>query len=142
LEEKGFFGSLFDISFSSFITTKIVKVLYVLSLILIGLFALGFVISAFSQSAALGLVVLLIVAPLGALLYAIYTRVILEVLIAIFRIMESNFELVRLQRSALASAAPPLPTSGPGPSASPPPPAPPTEPLPPSTPPPPPSPPQ
>ena len=134
MEEKGFFGSLFDISFSSFITTKIIKVLYVLSLIVIGLFALGLVISAFAQSAGLGIVVLLIVAPLGALLYAIYTRVVLEVLIAIFRIMESNFELVRLQRSALAGAAPP-PPSGPGPSA----PAP-TEPLPPSVPPPPPTP--
>ena len=134
MEEKGFFGSLFDISFSSFITTKIIKVLYVLSLIVIGLFALGLVISAFADSAALGIVVLVIVAPLGALLYAIYTRVVLEVLIAIFRIMESNFELVRLQRSALAGAAPPLPTSAPGPAFTPPP----TDPLPPSTPPPPP----
>jgi hypothetical protein len=135
MEEKGFFGSLFDISFSSFITTKIIKVLYVLSLIVIGLFALGLVISAFADSAALGIVVLVIVAPLGALLYAIYTRVVLEVLIAIFRIMESNFELVRLQRSALAGAAPPMPPSSPGSAA-----APPTDPLPPSTPPPPPTP--
>jgi hypothetical protein len=138
MEEKGFFGSLFDISFSSFITTKIIKVLYVLSLILIGLFALGFVVAAFSSSAGEGIVVLVIFAPLGALLYAIYTRVVLEVLIAIFRIMESNFELVRLQRAALADAAPPLPPSGPGPAAAPLPP----DPLPPSTPPPPPTPPQ
>ena len=133
MEEKGFFGSLFDISFSSFITTKIIKVLYVLSLIVIGLFALGLVVSAFADSVALGIFVLVIAAPLGALLYAIYTRVVLEVLIAIFRIMESNFELVRLQRSALAGSAPPMPPSSPGPAAA----APPTDPLPPSTPPPP-----
>lgn len=129
MEEKGFFGSLFDISFSSFVTTKIIKFVYVLSLIVIGLGALAVVIAGFADSVATGIVFLVIVAPLGALLYAIYTRVVLEVLIAVFRIMESNFELVRLQRSALAGTAP-APASAP----------PPTDPMPPSAPPPPPTP--
>jgi hypothetical protein len=43
-------------------------------------------------------VVLVIVAPLVALLYLIYVRVLLEIVIAVFRIMETNTELVALQR--------------------------------------------
>ena len=46
--EKGFFGSLFDVSFSSLVTTKVIKVLYILSMILIGLMALIFVGAAFT----------------------------------------------------------------------------------------------
>jgi Domain of unknown function (DUF4282) len=107
--QKGFFGSLFDVSFSSLITTKVIKVLYVLSMILIGLTALVFVGGAFSQSAAGGIVTLLVFAPLAALLYLIYVRVILEVIICVFRIMETNVELVSLQRAATGPSTPPPP---------------------------------
>ena len=98
MPKKGFFASLFDLSFTSFITTKIIKFLYVLTLVLIGLFALAFVIAAFDQSTGFGVAALLVLAPLGFLLYAIYSRVLLEFLIAVFRIMESNHELVFLTR--------------------------------------------
>ena len=37
---KGFFGSLFDYSFSSFVTPRIIKILYVLATILISLWTL------------------------------------------------------------------------------------------------------
>ena len=72
---------------------------------------------------------LVIAAPLVSLLYLIYTRVLLEVIIALFRIMEYNAELVTLQRAATPGA----------PAASVPPPAaaapePPTEPQPPTEP--------
>lgn len=117
--QKGFFGSLFDVSFSSLITTKVIKVLYVLSIIVIGLGALALVVSAFADSVAAGIVVLVIAAPLGALLYLIYARVLLEIVIVIFRIMETNIELVALQRASAGPSAPPPPT----PPASEPPPA-------------------
>ena len=107
--EKGFFGSLFDVSFSSLITTKVIKVLYVLSMVLIGLMALVIVASAFTQSVGAGLFTLLILAPLAALLYLIYVRVILEVIICVFRIMETNVELVGLQRAATGQPTPPPP---------------------------------
>jgi Domain of unknown function (DUF4282) len=111
MDTKGFFASLFDISFSSLITTKVIKVLYVISLIVIGLFALFFIIGAFTVSAGLGVLTLVILAPLGALLYAVYTRVILEFIIVVFRIAEYNRELVELTRAQVspavaASAAP------------------------------------
>ena len=41
MEAKGFFSSLFDYSFSSFITPKIIKVLYVLLTIAVSLWTLA-----------------------------------------------------------------------------------------------------
>ena len=117
MEDRGFFAGLFDISFGSLITPKVIKFVYVLSMIIIGLFALFLVGAAFSNSVAGGIVVLLIVAPLLGLLYLIYVRVLLELVIVIFRIMESNAELVELQRgqSPGPSITPPPSTPPPGP---------------------------
>jgi len=98
LTQRGFLSSLFDISFTSLITTKIIKVLYVLSIILIGLSALFFIVAAFHRSSAAGLVVLVIVAPIISLFYLIYARVLLELVIALFRIMENTAEMVEQGR--------------------------------------------
>jgi hypothetical protein len=96
----------------------VIKVLYILSMIVIGLLALFFVVAAFSNSVAGGIVVLVVVAPLAALLYLIYVRVLLELVIVIFRIMESNTELVELQRGRASGATtPPPPLSSPPPPA-------------------------
>jgi len=98
-EAKGFFASLFDLSFSSLITTKIIKVMYVITLALIGLAYLAFTLSAFSADPGAGALVLFIVGPLIALFYIVYARVFLEIVIALFRIMESNVEMAGLMRS-------------------------------------------
>ena len=98
-QEKGFFGSLFDLSFQSLIATKVIKVLYVLSLTAIGLTAIVFAIAAFSRSAVLGAFTLLVLAPLVSLVYAIYTRVILELFMAVFRIVENGRDLLALARA-------------------------------------------
>lgn len=116
----GFFKSLFDISFRSLITTKIIKVVYVLYMVVIALGALLFIVSAFNASAVVGVLVLLIGAPLGALVYLIFARVWLEALIALFRIMENTQELVRQGGLGGAPAAtgadvpPPARPAGPG----------------------------
>jgi Domain of unknown function (DUF4282) len=102
--EKGFFESLFDISFTSFITTKIIKFLYVLALIVVGLFALIFVVAAFRASTAAGVFTLLILAPLLSLIYIVYARVTLELIIQIFRITELLRDQNQLQRTAFAGA--------------------------------------
>jgi hypothetical protein len=111
--EKGFFGALFDLSFSSFVTTKIIKVLYVLAIVIAGIIALAYTIAAFAADPVLGLLTLVILAPLGFLLYVIYTRVILELIIVIFRILETNTELVHLQRGAAGGPPQPPPYSPP-----------------------------
>jgi hypothetical protein len=71
--------------------------------------------------------VLVIVAPIVSLLYLIYTRVLLEVIIALFRIMENTGEMVTLQRATVpgapaASVPPPTPPAPEPPTATEPPP--------------------
>ena len=57
---KSFFASLFDFSFTTLITSKVIKFLYGLSMVGAGLGALGFIIGGFSHSVALGVVMLII----------------------------------------------------------------------------------
>lgn len=109
---KGFFASLFDTSFSSLITTRVIKVIYVLTLVVIGLVALAFVLGAFARSAGAGVLTLFILAPLVSLVYIIYTRVFLELFIAIHRLVEYNGELVALTRQQMG-----LPPVAPAPAA-------------------------
>ena len=59
----GFFGSLFDFTFSNFITTKLVPVLYGLGLLVAGIMALFFILGGFSQGSGMGLL-FLVLSPL------------------------------------------------------------------------------
>ena len=102
--ERGFFRSLFDISFTSFITTKIIKLVYVITLVLVAITALVFVIAAFRQDTTLGIVTLLIGAPLASLIYVVYARLVLELIVQIFRITELLRDQNRLQSTAFSAA--------------------------------------
>jgi hypothetical protein len=86
-EPPNFFGALFDFGFNSFATPVVIKVLYILGLVGIGLGYVGFVITAFAQSAGYGLVVLLLGAVV-ALFYVIFFRVFLEFYYAVVRMSE------------------------------------------------------
>lgn len=87
-ESKGFFGALFDFSFTSFVTTKIIKVLYVLILVLAGLTALVYTIIAFKVSAGFGILTLVIGDPLFIIIVMAFWRLVLEAFIVVFRISE------------------------------------------------------
>lgn len=89
MQAKGFLASLFDYSFSFFVTSKIIKVLYVLTTIVVALWTILFIVLAFKASAAIGAVMLLIGGPIFFLISMIYARVVLEVLIIFFRISEN-----------------------------------------------------
>ena len=95
---KGFLASLLDTSFTTLVTTRVISVLYLLLLILVGVGLLAFVIAAIASGSAAEILVALIVGPLVTLLYVVYARVILEVILAIFRLLESNREIAFLQR--------------------------------------------
>ncbi len=89
--EKGFIGSLFDFSFDSFVTPKIIKVLYVLLTIWILLVALIFLIVGFKTGGfGGGIAVLIIVDPIFILLTLGVYRVVLEAFMVIFRIHEDT----------------------------------------------------
>ena len=85
---KGFLGALFDFGFTSFVTPKVVKVLYPLIMILTGLTALSFIDIAFRASIGFGFVSLFILAPLFFLVVTAIYRILLEFFIVIFRVAE------------------------------------------------------
>ena len=108
MEVKGFFGSLFDLSFNDFVTTKIIKVLYVIIMILAAVGALSILAAGLGTRSGLGMLGGVLGAPLVFLLYTILGRVWLELIIVIFRIAENTTTMVK-QKETPAPAAPPAP---------------------------------
>jgi hypothetical protein len=102
MEDKGFFGALFDLSFSEFVTSKLIKILYVLLLILIAIgLVIGLitsVVSLFSRGGFLSGLLGLIFTPIGALIWVIIARVWMELIIVIFRIAENTTDLVQMKQ--------------------------------------------
>jgi hypothetical protein len=83
----GFLRALFDFSFSQFVTTQLIKLLYAIGVLIAVVVAIGAIIRGLSEGAGAGLVAL-IVAPLVFLLVVIIARVWLELIIVVFRIAE------------------------------------------------------
>ncbi len=91
---KGFFGALFDFSFEHFVTPIIVKVVYVLAIAALGLTWLILLVAAFSQSAGGGLAVL-ILGPVGIVLYLCLIRMTLEFYLAVTRMSQDIHQRLR-----------------------------------------------
>lgn len=86
---KSFFSTLFDFSFSEFVTIKIVKILFIIGIILALIGAITFIVAGFNLSTVAGIVFLLI-SPIIFLLYVLFIRVWLEIIIVIFRIADNT----------------------------------------------------
>ena len=82
-----FLNALFDFSFKEFVTTKIIKVIYAIGILIAAIGAIVFMVSGFKSSALLG-IIFLILSPIIFIIYAIIIRVWLEVVIVMFRIAE------------------------------------------------------
>ena len=85
--EKSLFGTLMNFSFTEFVATRFIKFLYGLAIGLGAITALYFVFDGLRSSPAEG-VLALILAVIGLFLWVLYVRVLLEMLIAVFRIAE------------------------------------------------------
>jgi hypothetical protein len=133
--QKGFFGSLFDLSFTSFVTTKLIKVLYVLSLVILVIAYVVIAIAFFTSgggdevtvtadgtfqtdsggSAALGLLWLFVLGPLFLFFYTLAYRVVFEIVVVLFRIFENTRDQLAVTRAAWPATdagADPAPGSG------------------------------
>ncbi len=86
--DKGFLGTLFDFSFTSFVATRIIKVLYVLIGVLAVLSALVYTVIAFRVSAVFGILTLVIGDPLFIIIVMAFWRLVLEAFVVVFRIAE------------------------------------------------------
>ncbi|MGH3165365.1 MAG: DUF4282 domain-containing protein [Trebonia sp.] len=99
----GFVSSLFDFGFTSFVTPKIIKVLYVLVTIWTMLWALAFLDIGFRYGhAAGGLITLIIIDPILILVSLGVFRVVLEFFMVSFRMQE---DLKALRESSAGSGA-------------------------------------
>jgi hypothetical protein len=98
-EVQGLLSSLFDLSFTTFITSKLIKVLYAMAIAFAALVATALLVSGFSQGALVGLL-MLVVAPVVFLATVIYARVLLEIMIVVFRMAEHLAEIARQGRRA------------------------------------------
>jgi hypothetical protein len=87
-EQQSFFARLFDMSFTSFITPSIIKILFILGIVLISIVSLFLLIGG-AANAGDGGIVLVLIAPIYWLFGVVYMRVLLEVIIVFFRI-EAN----------------------------------------------------
>lgn len=124
-QRKGFFRSLFDLSFTSFVTGRVVSFVYVLSLVLVTLYVFGTVgylcilayafVGSLAESeavgAVIGVVLFLILAPLLLFVSVVYVRVLLEIVIVLFRIAENTAELVHQGHESAPSET--TPSDGP-----------------------------
>ncbi len=93
MEEKGLCGLLFDLSFSEFVTTRVIKVLFILGIVLSALGALAMIGAGFAAGTGRG-ILMLVLSPLVFLLYALVVRVWCELIIVVFRIAENTSRLV------------------------------------------------
>ena len=90
----GFLASLFDLSFRSLVATRLIRLIYVLTMAAIVVISLLIIAGGFEIGPLAGIVCLLLVAPLGAFVSLVYARVGLEFTIALLRIAENTTELV------------------------------------------------
>jgi uncharacterized membrane protein len=92
---KGFLASLFDFGFTSFVTPKLVKALYVLAVLWTALWAIVFIDISFKYGGVTGgLFVLILIVPVYALLSLAAIRVFLEIFMALHRVNE-NIQAIR-----------------------------------------------
>lgn len=97
-EKKDMLDALLDLSFRTAITPKIARWLYIMGLVASGLLAAKWVRESFSVGQGGGLfagVMSLFFAPILFVIYALITRVLLEVVLAIFSIADSLKEIER-----------------------------------------------
>ena len=87
-DTSGFLRALFDFGFTSFVTPKVIKVLYMLIVIGTVVGTLVFTIIAFKAGMAFGIVTLVFGDPLFILITLAIYRIILEFFVVTFRVAE------------------------------------------------------
>jgi len=89
MQSKNFLSSLFDFSFTSFVTLRFIKILYGIFMALAALVALA-VFFTFARQGGVGILLALILGPLTFLIWLLVYRVVLEFVVVIFRIAENT----------------------------------------------------
>ena len=85
--QKGFVGMIFDSSFSEFVTTRVIKILLYLAMIVNALWTIGIIVMGFKSGVGAGIIAL-ILSPLIYIILMLVARIYLELLIVVFRIAD------------------------------------------------------
>lgn len=94
-DASGFFGALFDFSFTRPATAKIVKLVYLLIVVFAAFAYLAYAVIAFNVSAAFGVLVLLVLGPILGIVTLAFWRMTLEFYLNVARMSED----MRVMRS-------------------------------------------
>jgi len=97
--ETSFLGALFDFSFRSFVTLRIVRFLYAVAVVLLAVGVIAALVGGMATGRnALEMAGFLLFAPIGAFLYLLIIRVSLELMVVIFRIGETQGQILEALR--------------------------------------------
>lgn len=97
MENKGFFGSLFDFSFESFVFPKVISFIYGIIVVLVAISYLGLIVFAFTQGSTAGAGAI-ILGPVILILYLIMVRAWMEIAIVMFRIYDNTGKIVEMKK--------------------------------------------
>lgn len=100
--EKGFLAGLFDMTFSEFVTIRLIKVLYIIGIVGAVFAGLLFIVGGFSNGAGTGILFLLL-SPVLVGIYILMVRIWLELIIVVFRIAENTSQLVKMKKEGVAA---------------------------------------
>jgi Domain of unknown function (DUF4282) len=81
----GFFRALFDFSFTEFVPSRLIRLLYGIAVVVAAVSAVAAILRGFQAGLGAGIIAL-ILSPLIFLLVVIIARVWLEIIIVVFRI--------------------------------------------------------
>lgn len=102
MEEKGFIGRIFDLSFSEFVTTKVIKFIFVLQIIGAVVFSFGFMVSGFRAGFGKGLL-FLILTPVVFFVITLLSRIWCELLVVVFKIADNTSKIANQTASGKES---------------------------------------
>jgi len=99
MPEKSSISMLFDLSFTEFVTTRFIKVLFVIGVVFAVIGAIAAIVGGFSSGVATG-ILSLILSPILFLLYVLGARIWCEIIIVVFRIAENTSRLVEQNKTS------------------------------------------
>jgi len=105
---KGIIGSLKDLSFTEFVTTRLIKIIYILAIVFAGLSGLGIIISGLFSNNVGTAVLGLIMGPVAFILMVLSARIWLELVIVVFRIAEHTAAIAQEMGADGAALSSPL----------------------------------
>lgn len=92
-------ASLFDPSFSEFITVRIINVIFIISIVFSAICSFNFLLAGLASRSVLVGLGAVIISPILFILYVLAARVLLELILVIFRIAENTSALRKEKKS-------------------------------------------